>query len=85
MRTSKRSLTGAGQHPLHVCGQFLGSLKQKDVELQQEVYVVNGLQKPLLGHPAIKRLVGVSQIESVHTLKEFSQLFRGKRTITPLN
>ena len=40
LRTSERSLTGTRQHPLHVCGQFLGCLKQKDVELQQEVYVV---------------------------------------------
>ena len=80
LRISERSLTGAGQHPLHVCGQFLGCLKRKEVELQQEVYVVKGLRKPLLGRPAIEGLGVVSQIEQVHTkdiVKGFSHLFRG--------
>ena len=80
MRISERSLTGAGQHPLHVCGQFLGCLKRKEVELQQEVYVVKGLRKPLLGRPAIEGLGVVSQIEQVHTndiVKRFSHLFCG--------
>ena len=42
LRISERSLTGAGQHPLHVCGQFLGCLKRKEVELQQDVSLVAG-------------------------------------------
>ena len=55
-------------HPLHVCGQFLGYLKRKEVELQQEVYVVKRFRKPLLGCPAIKGLGVVSQIKQAHTI-----------------
>ena len=49
-------------------------------QLQQEVYVVKGLRKPLLGRPAIEGLGVVSQIEQVHTndiVKGFSHLFCG--------
>ena len=80
LRVSERVLTGAGQQPLQVCGQFRGQLKRNLNDSQQEIYVVSGLRKPLLGRPAIEALGIVSLVEPVqagHIVKKFSELFRG--------
>ncbi len=39
-----------------VCGKFQGSLQRNITKTKQDIYVVRGLQKPLLGRPAIEAL-----------------------------
>ncbi len=80
LRPSERVLTGAGQQPLRVCGLFRGTMKRNGKELQNEIYVVSGLRKPLLGRPAIEALGIVSLVEPVlegNIAKQFPKLFQG--------
>ena len=60
-----RKLMGAGQHTLQVEGQFRGCLLYQDKEIYQDIFVVQGLAKPLLGRPAIDALQMVSMVEPV--------------------
>ena len=50
-----KKLNGPSQDLLDVHGQFTAELKRTDTKVttMQEIYVVNGLTKPLLGRPAI--------------------------------
>lgn len=64
-------------------GQLTGSLALGDREVQQDVYVVNKVLKPLLGQPAIKALKLLVRIGSVENtvsknpIQRFLQLFQG--------
>ena len=49
-------LSGASQQPLHVCGKMTAKLRCNDNETQEDVYIVRGLRKALLGKPAIEAL-----------------------------
>ena len=53
---SDRILCGPAQIALHVIGQFTATLKHRGVVISEGVYVVRGLQTPLIGLPAIKAL-----------------------------
>ena len=73
-------MSGPSQQKLDVCGQFLGNLSNQFQTTQQEVYVINGLRKALLGRPAIEALQVVKQVEPVQTnkvAKQFPELFQG--------
>ena len=48
------TLTGAGNQPLQVCGQFEAKLQYKSQCCKQIFYVVTGLCRALLGRPAIE-------------------------------
>ena len=59
-------------------GQFTACLKRGNRQSQQEVYVVEGLNKPLLGRPAIEGLAPVSAVkEEPSPFEEFPLLFKG--------
>ena len=81
LRASDRMLTGAGQQQLHVQGKFTAHLKRNNVELEQEIFVVKGLDKPLLGRPAIEGLKIVSLVGPVQAeesvVQKFPKLFQG--------
>ena len=82
LQPTQRSLTGAGQQPLNVQGQFVGHFKHKEIETKQEIFVVRGLSKPLLGRPAIEALAIVSLVEPVTVqsnsiIQKFPKLFQG--------
>ena len=62
-----RSLSGPSQQTLDVLGQFSGRLKRNNTEVKQDIFVICGLQKVLLGRPAIESLKIVSQVEQVQT------------------
>ena len=49
-------LSGAGQQTLSVCGRFMGTLTHKTNAIKDEIFVVQKLQKALLGKPAIEAL-----------------------------
>lgn len=80
LRTPERILTGSAQQPLHIYGRFKGRLRRRDTELQQDVYVVSGLHRPLLGRPAIEVLGIVTMVEPVQAgniTASFPRLFQG--------
>ena len=73
-------LSAPSQQKLDVCGQFLGNLSNQFQCTQQEIYVIRGLRKALLGRPAIEALQVVQQVQSVQAssiVKDFPELFQG--------
>ena len=76
-----KSLSGAASKNLEVSGQFSASLKYKDKEADEEVYVVKNLSRSLLGHPAIEALDLLQRVNAVQTKtdieRQFLKLFEG--------
>ena len=73
-------LSGPSEQKLDVCGQILGNLSNQFQSTQQEIYVVCGLCKALLGRPAIEALRVIQQVEPVQAhniVKLFPELFQG--------
>jgi len=54
---SDRTLRGPDTHVLPAQGKFTGKLRTGTQEAEEEIYVVKGLNKPLLGRPAITELI----------------------------
>ena len=81
LQPAERLLTGAGQQPLEVQGQFVGNLRYNNFETEQNIFVIQGLSRPLLGRPAIEALAIVSVLEPILTLdnvvEKFPRLFEG--------
>ena len=81
LQPTERSLTGAGQQPLEVQGQFVGHLRYNSLETEQKIFVIQGLSRPLLGRPAIEALSIVSVVEPIMSLdsvtEKFPRLFQG--------
>ena len=76
---SKR-LSGPSQEALDVCGQFNGLLKKNTLQTLQDIYVVRGLHKPLLGRAAIKALNIVAFVNGIQVqdiMKHYPNLFTG--------
>ena len=77
-----RTLCGPGRHTLKVHGKFEGRLRYGNTERREQIYVVQGLHRPLLGRPAIESLHLVVQVEPVLAQKDavvlkFPHLFQG--------
>ena len=53
---TNRILKGPGQEDLQVRGKFMTDLRWQQKCSQEEVYVIDKLQKPLIGRPAIEHL-----------------------------
>ena len=82
LTSSQRTLRGPDTHVLPVKGWFTGKLKRGEQEVEEEIYVVKGLHKPLLGRPAIERLGLVVRVEAIegktlNPTQQFLQLFKG--------
>ena len=81
LQPSQKTLRGPSQYALPVTGQFRGRLALGNQEVQQDVYVIGKLLRPLLGRPAIEALgllACVRAIERVTNLIErFPKLFQG--------
>ena len=80
LRASDRMLTGAGRQQLHVQGKFKAQMKRNNVELEQEIFVAEGLDKPLLRRPAIEGLKIVTLVGPVQegsVVQKFPKLFQG--------
>ena len=65
LQPSKCQLIGAGSQPLDAQGYFKGYLKHKDTQIAQDIFVIRGLSKSLLGRPAIEALTIVTLVEPV--------------------
>ena len=86
LKPSDKSLVGPGQDKLQVCGQFTETFSYQNRTVQQDVYVVKGLRKPLIGRPAIMSLKLISQVNTVdvyqrNVVKKFPHLFKGLGTL----
>ena len=61
--------------------QFTESLRHRDKEVSEEVFIVRRLRHPLLGRPAVESLGLVSRLKCVQTktdfAKKFPELFEG--------
>ena len=79
---SDRTLRGPDNHTLPALGKFTGTLKSATCEAKEDVYVVEGLNRPLLGRPAIEALGLVARLATVDKLElrpatQFPALFHG--------
>ena len=78
-----RTLKGPDAHCLPVKGYFIATLQWGTKETRQRVYVVERLNKPLLGRPAIEKLgllmhIGaIDQDTSPRVIQQFPLLFKG--------
>ena len=84
LKPTQRTLKGSTQGTLPVRGQFRGTLVFGDREVQQDIYVVKKLLKPLLGQPAIEALNLLVRVGTVadgteiqNPVQRFPQLFHG--------
>ncbi|CAC5397527.1 unnamed protein product [Mytilus coruscus] len=79
MKANKR-LSGPGNTNLNVVGKFQCMLETKDKFSVQDIYVVKGLSKPLLGRPAIQALgiIDKVNVSSVNASSEANNYYRGK-------
>ena len=75
-----KTLSGPTEYSLRVQGQFLATLQKGDRITKQNVYVVQDLNRALLGLPAIEALQVVSFVEPVQVSELFTlfpNLFTG--------
>ena len=77
-----KTLKGAGNNRLDCKGQFLGRLQKGDLTIKEKIYVVENLQKSLLGRPAIMGQNLVWKIDAIKkssqsTLEQFPSVFNG--------
>ena len=82
-----RILRGPSQHMLSVSGKFVGNLKATNAIVKQEIYVVKGLQRPLLDRPAIESLGVAIQVSEILANKDvvvskFPHIFKGLGRMT---
>ncbi len=68
----RRTLRGPSRHILPVKGQFTAKLSKDSQVIEQELFVVKGLHKPLLGRPAIEALGLVQRMLRRMDLEQFS-------------
>ena len=81
LQQASRSLSGLSQHPLQVCGQFTATLSYGATEVEEEIYVVQGLETALAGRPAIETMDLISRVNTVkgceEYVKKYPDLFQG--------
>ena len=76
-------LYGLSGQPMKALGQFTGTLLSKDKQVNEPVYVIQGLRTNLLGLPAITVLKLVSRIDATSSTEEqdwlaqYPSLFKG--------
>ena len=85
---TRHSLRGPGGHALDVRGKFVAKLQVKALAAQQEIFVVSGMTRCLLGRLSIEALQVIKRCEIVQTAAcnlvkvadvqaEFPNLFKG--------
>ena len=80
-----RRLSGPSQYQLQVSGKFTATLKYGTKEAKENIFVVQELQKALLGRPGIESLNLIARINSLQEEKfvaMYPNLFKGLGTIT---
>ena len=75
-----KKLFGPCKTPLKCVGKFKARLKTKEQACEEEIYVVTGLDQPLLGRSACHELRKIARVRSVElkdSAEKFPKLFRG--------
>ena len=80
LKASSHLLKGADQQPLKVTGSFTGKLSYNNTESCEEIFVIQGLQIPLVGRPANSSLNLVARVTLIQgdqetIIKQFPELF----------
>lgn len=65
LQHSTKRLRGASLYPLSVVGQFKGTLQYKERSIEEEIFVIEGLETALVGRPAIQVLGLVVRVDAV--------------------
>ena len=81
---SDRQLSGPSQYQLQVSGKFTATLKYGTKEAKENIFVVQKLQKALLGRPGIESLNLIARINTLQdekVVKMYPNLFKGLGTI----
>ena len=81
------SVYNESKHVLQVTGSFKGKLSYSNTESCEEIYVIQGLQMPLVGRPAISSLNLVARVTLIQTdrdtiVNKYPQLFKGLGQMT---
>ena len=81
LETTTRKLSGPNGDKLKVLGKISGYIKHGGEHTIQDIYVVQGLTRPLMGKPAIEALqvitLNVQSITSENVRERFPKLFNG--------
>ncbi|KAI4890398.1 hypothetical protein NFI96_026601, partial [Prochilodus magdalenae] len=71
-----KSAVGSGNHRLEVKGLFKGKLSFENKKTEQDIYVVGGLAKPLLGLPALKAPALIKRVHAIQCQQDdFKELY----------
>ena len=77
-------LLGPCNYKLNCIGKFKATLQANDVSVENDVYVVKGLDKPLLSRIESQKLNLIHKIDAVKTneyktqiIEQYSKLFKG--------
>ena len=78
---SDQTLRGPSNHSSTVKRNFPAQFQYGTITTEQHCYVVTGLSKPLLGHPAIEQLNFLTRVQAVKEtltpIQKFPKLFTG--------
>ena len=82
LQPSNKSLHGPGQCPLDVGGQFKSTLQHGAYQAEEQIFIVPGLQKALLGCQAVEALGLVLRVNAVNDknreiIYRYPELFEG--------
>lgn len=75
LQSSQKILKGPGRNTLNVIGKFHCEFSLENRKSYQDIYVIRGLNKPLLGRPAIEKLNVVKYIASLQLHSDYKQKF----------
>ena len=73
LKKTDKKLYGPGGAKLEIVGVFTASLEKNNSHTEQDLYVIKGLKKPLLGKPAIEALKVVEMVQELSEDKFLSQ------------
>ena len=80
VKPSQKTLRGAGNHKLKIAGRAKAKLCRNDTQIDETVYLVEGLVTPLLGKPAISKLGLIQFIHEVEGscpwFSDFPEVFK---------
>ena len=90
LEPTNKILSGTCNYKIKSSGKFMGKLSANSQSLQEEIYVVEGLQIPLLGRMASSKLTLIQKVETISTnankvdekytaniIKSYPSLFKG--------
>ena len=86
MEPTNKVLLGPSNYKIKCSGKFTGELSVNNETLNEEIYVVKGLQTPLLGRVASSKLKLIQKVDHINevgedytrrVLKSYPSLFTG--------